>query len=115
MTRILRRARRRQRAQGMTEYIIIVGLVAIALIVAVDRYRQSLDVAIQGTTDGVGGVRDEMAGPPNPNPNPNPNPQPPAGAQPVGNPRPVPNTNPRQYEDDNGDRWTKNGSSWEKV
>lgn len=114
MTRILRRARRRQRAQGMTEYIIIVGLVAIALIVAVDRYRQSLDVAIQGTTDGVNGVRDEMEN--NANPNPNPNPQPPAGAQPVGNPRYVPGTNnPRQYEDDNGDRWTKNGSSWEKV
>lgn len=38
-----------KRAQGMTEYIIIVGLVAILLMVAVGQYRFSVKQAIVGT------------------------------------------------------------------
>jgi Flp pilus assembly pilin Flp len=34
---------RRRRGQGMTEYIIIVGLIAILLITAVETYKNKLD------------------------------------------------------------------------
>lgn len=43
----------RRRAQGKTEYIIICGLVAIFMIVAVKRYRESVRVAIEGGTTKV--------------------------------------------------------------
>ena len=45
----------RRRGQGMTEYIIIVGLIALGLIVAVRHYKETLRVAIEGN-DGSGGV-----------------------------------------------------------
>ena len=38
----------RTRGQGMTEYIIAVGLIAIFLIVIVKSYGTTVDVAIQG-------------------------------------------------------------------
>lgn len=49
-----------KRGQGMTEYIIIVGLIAIVLIVAVKEYGKTVDVAIQGGTTGVSGVNADM-------------------------------------------------------
>lgn len=49
------RTRLIRRAQGMTEYIVIVGLVAIALIGAVTSYKETVRVAIEGT-DGAGGL-----------------------------------------------------------
>jgi hypothetical protein len=52
----------RKRGQGMTEYIIIVGLIAIVLIFAVKQYGNTVDVAIQGGTTGVGGVVNDMPG-----------------------------------------------------
>lgn len=39
--------RRRRRGQGMTEYIIIVGLIAILLITAVNTFRGTLSGAFQ--------------------------------------------------------------------
>jgi len=44
-----------QRGQGMTEYIIIVGLIALLLIAAVRAYKQEVEIAIVGT-DGQGGM-----------------------------------------------------------
>lgn len=54
--------RQRKSGQGMTEYIIIVGLIAIVLIFAVKQYGKTVDVAIQGGTTGVEGVVGDMPG-----------------------------------------------------
>ena len=43
--------------QGMTEYIIIVGLIAIFLILAVRSFGKEIDTAIQGTDGNGGAVR----------------------------------------------------------
>lgn len=42
-TSTVRQARRRRRGQGMTEYIIIVGLIAILLVTAVTAFREALN------------------------------------------------------------------------
>jgi Flp pilus assembly pilin Flp len=42
---MLKNLRRRRRGQGMTEYIIIVGLIAILLITAVNTFRGTLEGA----------------------------------------------------------------------
>ena len=56
---------RRARAQGMTEYIIIVGLIAVLLVGVVRRFSSVLDVTIQGSTGTmettVGGPIDNAA------------------------------------------------------
>lgn len=41
---------RRRQGQGMTEYIVIVGLIAILLIGAVRKFSHQIDVTIQGST-----------------------------------------------------------------
>ena len=52
MTQLKKIARRRQndrkRGQGMTEYIIIVGLIAIVLIAAVGQFKGALEKTYQG-------------------------------------------------------------------
>ena len=53
--RTLRNRRGSRLGQGMSEYIIIVGLIAIFLIFAVRLYGDTVDTAIQGT-DGRGGA-----------------------------------------------------------
>ena len=45
-----RTPRHLRRGQGMTEYIIIVGLIALGLLTAVQNYSFRVDEAIQGTT-----------------------------------------------------------------
>ncbi|MGE0706456.1 MAG: hypothetical protein AB7N76_15390 [Planctomycetota bacterium] len=45
----------------MTEYVILVGLLAILLIGAVQRYRAAVDEAIQGTTTEVLNIRNGIA------------------------------------------------------
>ena len=56
--------RNRQLGQGMTEYIIIVGLIAILLVAAVRRFSTVLDVTIQGSTGQVNGISNRIhAGP----------------------------------------------------
>lgn len=45
--------RRVRRAQGMTEYIIIVGLVAILLIAAVTNYKEIVRVTIEGGSTSI--------------------------------------------------------------
>lgn len=45
--------RRRKRAQGMTEYIIIVGLIAILLIAAVKLFGQTVDTAFKQSTSKI--------------------------------------------------------------
>lgn len=45
--------RRQKRAQGMTEYIIIVGLIAIVLIAAVKAFSGSVNSAFTGSTTKV--------------------------------------------------------------
>ena len=42
-TSTVRQARHRRRGQGMTEYIIIVGLIAILLVTAVTAFREALN------------------------------------------------------------------------
>ena len=51
MKKILRR--RMKRAQGMTEYIIIVGLIAIILITAVRLFGQEVNTAFSGAKDQI--------------------------------------------------------------
>ena len=51
---------RRARRQGMTEYIIIVGLIAILLVAAVRRFSTVLDVTIQGSTGQVNGISNRI-------------------------------------------------------
>ena len=51
----------RRRGQGMTEYIVIVGLIAIGLVVAVGNFRTQIDITIQGT-DGNGGMAGKTNG-----------------------------------------------------
>ncbi len=40
---------RRRRGQGMTEYIVIVGLIAILMVAAVERYKDQIKVTIIGS------------------------------------------------------------------
>jgi hypothetical protein len=47
MIRILNR--RRRRGQGMTEYIIVVGLIGILLVAAIFRFKETLRVTIEGS------------------------------------------------------------------
>lgn len=54
MTRFLRRR------QGMTEYIIIVGLISILLVSAVLRYKNSVDTAIQGSTNKANNIASDI-------------------------------------------------------
>ena len=51
----IRRKIRRRRGAGMTEYIILVGLIAILLAGIVERYKTQIEVTIVGT-NGVGGM-----------------------------------------------------------
>jgi Flp pilus assembly pilin Flp len=53
---------RLKRAQGMTEYIIIVGLIAILLIAAVKRYKETVRVTIEGGTTQVNGISGDIGG-----------------------------------------------------
>lgn len=57
---MIRRSLRRR--QGMTEYIVIVGLVAILLVGAVTRFKDVIEVTIMGSAGRVGAVGDEMDG-----------------------------------------------------
>ena len=45
--------RRNKRAQGMTEYIIIVGLIAIAVITAVGKFSKSVDGSFDAAKDRI--------------------------------------------------------------
>jgi Flp pilus assembly pilin Flp len=51
---------RRRQGQGMTEYIVIVGLIAILLIGAVRKFSNQIDVTIQGTTKEVDELKGRM-------------------------------------------------------
>jgi len=44
---------RRRRGQGMTEYIIIVGLIAILLITAVETFKNKLGETFQKSTNAI--------------------------------------------------------------
>ncbi|MEZ6184687.1 MAG: Flp family type IVb pilin [Planctomycetota bacterium] len=54
------RRRRRRRGQGMTEYIIIVGLIAIVLIAAVRQFQGALTATYSKTTTELEGIQDEI-------------------------------------------------------
>src|SRR5581483_925448 len=45
----------RRRGAGMTEYVILVGMLSILLIGAIERFKTQIDVTIRGT-DGNGGM-----------------------------------------------------------
>lgn len=51
---------RRRAGQGMTEYLVVVGLVAVVLAGAVRGFGRQLDVTIQGSAN-VGEIRDRMS------------------------------------------------------
>ncbi|MBI4576298.1 MAG: hypothetical protein HY722_08560 [Planctomycetes bacterium] len=74
----------RRRGQGLTEYLIIVVLVAIALIVAVGRFGGELDAIFQGTQGPMTAVGNK-AKPVNTNPAPAPGPAPAPTVPPVPN------------------------------
>lgn len=57
MTKTHRPLRRRQ---GMTEYVVIVGLIAILLVGAVYRFRNSVNTAIQGSADRANGIGNDI-------------------------------------------------------
>lgn len=54
--------RRNKRAQGMTEYIIIVGLIAIFVIAAVRAFGGSVNEGFQASAGKVGGIAQEIGG-----------------------------------------------------
>lgn len=45
---------KRRHGQGMTEYIIIVGLIAMLLIWAITRYKNQVQITIEGSGDAIG-------------------------------------------------------------
>ena len=51
--RQLMNRRKRQRGQGMTEYIIIVGLIAILMVTAVTNFKTALNNAFDKSTDKI--------------------------------------------------------------
>ncbi len=57
--RMIRRRLGRRQGQGMTEYIVIVGLIAILLVAVVIRFKEQLRVTIEGS-DGNGGMTGEV-------------------------------------------------------
>lgn len=59
---IARSLRRRRSGQGMTEYIILVGLIAILLITVVSRYGEVIKVTIIGTAEKTDDIADRMGG-----------------------------------------------------
>ena len=64
---------RRRRGQGMTEYILLVGLIAILLVAVVSRFREQIDVTIRGSGNRFEDEYKKGGGFPPPN-NPPPNP-----------------------------------------
>lgn len=78
--------RRVRRTQGMTEYVIVVGLVGILLVAAVSDFRQKIHDTIMGST---GSIRDNVETPLDggPGPSPGPGPGSPADGEPAGNDR----------------------------
>lgn len=75
--------RRVRRTQGMTEYVIVVGLVGILLVAAVGDFRQKIHDTIMGST---GSLRDNVETPLDSGPGPTPGPTPagPAAGDPAG-------------------------------
>ena len=57
--RMIRRRLGRRQGQGMTEYIVIVGLIAILLVAVVIRFKEQLRITIEGS-DGNGGMTGEV-------------------------------------------------------
>ncbi|MEZ6184686.1 MAG: Flp family type IVb pilin [Planctomycetota bacterium] len=51
---------RRRRAQGMTEYIVIVGLIAIVLIGAVKKFQGALNKTYEKTTNELTSIQNEI-------------------------------------------------------
>lgn len=54
--KLIRKLARRRRGQGMTEYIIIVGLIAIVLIAAIKQFSGALQTTYGQATTGVTSV-----------------------------------------------------------
>lgn len=59
---IARSLERRRQGQGMTEYIILVGLIAILLVAVVTNFKDSIQVTIEGTTNKTEDIADSMPG-----------------------------------------------------
>ncbi len=57
---MIARSLKRRQGQGMTEYIILVGLIAILLITVVTQFKTSIQVTIEGTTDKTNDIANEM-------------------------------------------------------
>ena len=55
--------RRRRQGQGMTEYIVIVGLIAILLIAAITRYKEQVRVTIEGSAKATDDISEDMGTP----------------------------------------------------
>ncbi len=59
---ITRSLERRRQGQGMTEYIILVGLIAVLLTVVVTRFKDAIQLTIEGTTRETNEIADSMPG-----------------------------------------------------
>jgi Flp pilus assembly pilin Flp len=51
---------RRRRGQGMTEYIVIVGLIALVLVGAIGKFKDALGTAFGNATSKINGVAVEI-------------------------------------------------------
>ena len=56
------KSRSRRRRQGMTEYVIVVGLVAIVMVAAVDKFSDSLGTTFVDTGEAISTISDEWTG-----------------------------------------------------
>jgi Flp pilus assembly pilin Flp len=53
---------RRRRGQGMTEYIIIVGLIAIVMVPAVGKFKTALAGSFDAGSTKMNGIADQISG-----------------------------------------------------
>lgn len=60
---MIARSLKRRHGQGMTEYIILVGLIAILLIAVVTKFKTAIQITIEGTARETEDIANDMPGP----------------------------------------------------
>jgi Flp pilus assembly pilin Flp len=99
---------RRRQGQGMTEYIVIVGLIAILLIAAITRYKEQVRVTIEGSANATENIADDMGKASSSSDNESGIPGLPNDASPIG---PSANGTGTVYKTPSGDRYTVNNGT----
>lgn len=59
---MIARSLKRRHGQGMTEYIILVGLIAILLVAVVTKFKESIQVTIEGSAEKTEDIADGIGG-----------------------------------------------------